>query len=384
MRIVLLLLLITCVGCIKKEPTVSVLPLPEKEILISGLNKPWSIAFLSEEKALVTEKNGNLILVNLNLKTKEKVKGFPKDLTDSIGIVHFGDNSGMYEVITHPEFKKNQFIYLSYAAKKLGHGRTTKFIRAKLKGDSLSQIKSIFVADPFTKQNYHYGGGMVFGADKKLYITVGERLFWEHDEPPIPIAQDVKDKRGKIFRFNDDGSIPEDNPKFGEGAILGLYAIGLRNSQGIALQPETNALWFTEHGTIQGDELNILEAGANYGWPNVTTGKLRSKDYKPPRLGETALTPPTWYWLHTVAPTGLCFYTGNEFPQWKNNLFVPGLSRGSLWRFHVEGKTIKSAEELFIDDRVRSRKIKQSPKGKLYLLTDEEDGKIIRIKPVLK
>ncbi|WP_350289380.1 PQQ-dependent sugar dehydrogenase [uncultured Croceitalea sp.] len=384
MRIVFLLSLIICSGCIKKEPRVSVLPLPEKEVLITGLNKPWSIAFLSEEKALVTEKNGNLVLVNLNSKTKEKVKGFPKDLTDSIGIVHFGDNSGMYEVITHPQFKKNQFIYLSYAAKKLGHGRTTKFIRAKLEGDSLTQIKSIFVADPFTKQNYHYGGGMVFGADKKLYITVGERLFWEHDEPPIPIAQDVKDKRGKIFRFNDDGSIPEDNPKFGEGAVPGLYAIGLRNSQGIALQPETNKLWFTEHGTIQGDELNVLKAGANYGWPNATTGKLRSKDYKPPRLDEVTLTAPTWFWLHTVAPTGLCFYTGNEFPQWKNNLFVPGLSRGSLWRFHIEGDIIKSAEELFINERVRSRKVRQSPDKKLYLLTDEEDGKIIRIKPILK
>ncbi|MDT0606117.1 PQQ-dependent sugar dehydrogenase [Croceitalea rosinachiae] len=384
MRIVILLSFIICVGCIRKEPIAAVLPLPEKEIIISGLNKPWSIAFLSEEKVLVTEKNGELLLVDLSKKTKEVVKGFPKDLTDSIGIVHFGDNSGMYEVITHPEFKKNQLIYLSYASKKIGVGRATKFVRAKLQADSLINLKEIFTADPFTEDNYHYGGGMVFGSDKKLYLTTGERLFWERDEPPVPIAQDIKDKRGKIFRFNDDGSIPKDNPDFGEGAIPGLYAIGLRNSQGIALQSETNTLWFTEHGTIQGDEINILEAGANYGWPNSTTGKLRSKDYKPPKVDEATLSPPTWFWLHTVAPTGLCFYTGNEFPQWKNNLFVPGLSRGSLWRFHIEGKTIKSAEELFIDERVRSRKVRQSPDGKLYLLTDEEDGKIIRIKPISK
>lgn len=384
MRLVFLFVFIISISCGKKETSTLVLPLPEKEVVFEGLNKPWSIAFLSETKVLVTEKNANLVLVDLDKKTKKVVKGFPKDLTDSIGIVHFGDNSGMFEVIKHPEFKKNQFIYLSYTSKIMGQGQTTKFIRAKLQGDSLTQIKNIFVADPYTKENYHYGGGMVFGADKKLYITVGERLFWEHDEPPIPISQNVKDKRGKIFRFNDNGSIPDDNPNFGKGAIPGLFAIGMRNSQGIALQPETNELWFTEHGTIQGDELNILRAGANYGWPNSTTGKLRSKDYKPPKLDETTLTSPVWFWMHTVAPTGLCFYSGNEFPQWKNNLFVPGLSRGSLWRFHVEGKTIKSVEELFIDNRVRSRKIKQSPEGKLYLLTDEEDGKIIRIKPIQK
>ncbi len=384
MRCTFLILCLSCLGCVQKEIPDTVLPLPQKEIVFSGLNKPWSIAFLSEQEALVSEKNGSLVLVNLGAKTKKVIKGFPTDLTDSIGVVHFGDNSGMYEVITHPNFDKNQLIYVSYASKKPGVGHTTKFIRAKLEGDSLTAIQNILLAEPYTKDDYHYGGGMVFGADEKLYLTVGERLFWERDEPTVPIAQDVQDTRGKIFRFNDDGSIPHDNPDFGENAVPGLYAIGLRNSQGIALQPDTNVLWFTEHGTIQGDEINKLEAGANYGWPSSTTGKLRSKDYTPPKLDENMLTNPIWFWPHTVAPTGLCFYTGDEFPQWKNNLFVPGLSRGSLWRFRIEETTIKSAEELFIDDRVRSRKVRQSPDGKLYMLTDEEDGKIIRIKPMHK
>ncbi len=384
MRCTFLILCLSCLGCVQKEIPDTGLPLPQKEIVFSGLNKPWSIAFLSEQEALVSEKNGSLVLVNLGAKTKKVIKGFPTDLTDSIGVVHFGDNSGMYEVITHPDFGKNQLIYVSYASKKPGVGHTTKFIRAKLEGDSLTAIQTILLAEPYTKDDYHYGGGMVFGADEKLYLTVGERLFWERDEPTVPIAQDVQDTRGKIFRFNDDGSIPHDNPDFGENAVPGLYAIGLRNSQGIALQPDTNVLWFTEHGTIQGDEINKLEAGANYGWPSSTTGKLRSKDYTPPKLDEKTLTDPIWFWLHTVAPTGLCFYTGDEFPQWKNNLFVPGLSRGSLLRFRIEGTTIKSTEELFIDNRVRSRKVRQSPDGKLYMLTDEEDGKIIRIKPMHK
>ena len=381
MRFVGVLFILLVTACVHKENTTPIFPYPEKEAVFDGLNKPWSIAFLSDSEALVTEKNGNLVHVNLTTKEKKVVKGFPKDLTDSIGAVNFGDNAGLFEVIKHPKFAANQWIYISYTAKKLGVGRTTKFIRAKFEQDSLTEVKTIFVAEPYTKDDFHYGGGMVFGADEKLYLTVGERLFWERDEPPIPIAQNLADPRGKILRFNDDGSIPDDNPDFGEAAVPGLYAIGSRNSQGIALQPETNVLWFTEHGTIQGDEINLLEAGANYGWPSSTTGRLRSQDYQPPKLPANELSPPIWFWPHTVAPTGLCFYTGDEFPHWKNNLLVPGLSRGSLWRFQLEGATIKSAEELFIDERVRSRKVRQSPDGKLYLLTDEEDGKIIRIKP---
>lgn len=358
-----------------------IVTLPKKKVVFEGLNRPWSIAFLNEDEALVTEKNGNLVKVNLQSRTKTQIKGFPRDLTDSIGAVHIGDNSGIFEVLLHPNFKENRKLYFSYAAKKENIGKTIKFVLAHLDKDSLSNIKTILVAEPYTQINYHYGGGMAIGADHKLYLTVGERLFWEHDEPSLPIAQDATDPRGKIHRFNLDGTIPNDNPKLGQDAIPSIYATGIRNTQGIALQPKTGKLWFTEHGTIEGDEINILKKGANYGWPNVTSGKLRSKNYTPPELEQTNFTSPTWFWQHTVAPTGLCFYTGEEFPQWRNNLFVPGLSRGSLWRFHIVGDTIKSAEELFLDDRVRSRKIAQSPKGNLYLLTDEENGKIIQIIP---
>lgn len=383
MRYLILLGLFLCLACNQNKPTnkISNAIIPEKQVVFEGLNRPWSIAFLSENEALVTEKNGDLVRIDLLKKTKHRIKGFPNDLTDSIGAVHVGDNSGIYEVLLHPEFNQNQTIYISYAAKKIGKGKTTKFVSATLQNDSLLNIDPILIGEPFTDINYHYGGGMAIGGDGKLYLTVGERLFWEHDEPEIPIAQDVTDSRGKIHRFNLDGSIPEDNPKLGPNAIPSIYAMGIRNTQGIAVQPNSNRIWFTEHGTIQGDELNILKAGGNYGWPNVTTGKLRSKDYKPPKLDSVELTNPTWFWHHTVAPTGLCFYTGDEFPNWKNNLFVPGLSRGSLWRFQIKGDTIKSVEELFLDSRVRSRKVAQSPEGKLYLLTDLENGQLIRIKP---
>lgn len=354
---------------------------PTKNIILDGLNHPWSIAFLSEEEALISEKDGNLLKVNLQSKEKSIIKAFPKDLTDSIRAYNLGDNSGIFEVLIDPEFQENRWVYFSYAAKRKGEGRTTKVVRAQLENDSLFNHQTLLVAEPFAREYFHFGGGMVFGPDGKLYITIGERLFWERDNPPIPHAQDISDKRGKIYRINPDGSIPEDNPDFGPEGVPGVYALGIRAAQGITVEPKTGNIWFSEHGTIQGDEVNLLRAGANYGWPNVTSGKLRSSDYTPPKLEGVTFTPPVWFWPHTVAPTGLTFYTGDDFPAWKDNLIVPGLSRGSLWRFRIENDTIKSAEELFIDDRVRIRKARQSPSGKLYILTDEDDGKLIQIIP---
>jgi glucose/arabinose dehydrogenase len=350
---------------------------PEKETVLEGLKRPWSIAFLSENEVLISEKEGELVKVNLLTKVKEKIQGFPMDFQDSIA--GFGDNTGKFEVLLDPDFKNNRFIYLSYAAK-AANGRTTKIIRAVLENGFLQQIKTLFVAEPYTYERHHYGGGMIFGTDGKLYFTIGERLFTEKDEPIIPIAQDIKDQRGKIYRINSDGTIPKDNPDFGDKAIPGLYATGIRAAQGLTMETTTGKLWFSEHGTYQGDEINVLRAGANYGWPVKTTGKYRFTDYAPQPIPGTIYTEPLWSWLHTVAPTGLHFYSGNEFGVWNRNLLVGGLSRGSLWRLVIDGETIKSAEELFTDERLRIRKVVQSPMGRLYILTDELNGKLIRIK----
>lgn len=363
----------------EEAPEVLSIANPVKEVVFEGLLHPWSIAFLNAEEALVSEKDGHLVKVNLSTKEKTIISGFPSDLVDSIRVRSRGDNSGIFEVVIDPDFANNQHIYVSYAAEN-ERGATTKVIRAKLTGNTLSEVKTLFVAAPYTREMYHYGGGMTFGADGKLYITIGERLFNEKDQPPMPIAQDLTDKRGKIYRINPDGTIPVDNPDFGKGSVPGLYAVGIRAAQGITLHPTTDQIWFSEHGTIQGDELNLLEKGANYGWPIITTGRYRAPNYTPPTLEASSFTDPKWFWLHTVAPTGLTFYTGSEFPGWEGNLLVPGLSRGSLWRFTLDGTTFTHVEELFIDDRVRSRKVAQSPDGKLYLLTDEQNGKIIRIR----
>ena len=221
---------------------------------------------------------------------------------------------------------------------------------------------------------------MTFGPDKKLYLTIGERYYNEKDQPLVPIAQDLTDKRGKIHRLNEDGSIPEDNPDFGEEAIPSIYAIGIRAAQGITQNKATGEIWFSEHGSMQGDELNLLKAGANYGWPLQTTGTYRNQDYEPPKIGDQNLMEPHHFWLQTIAPTGLVFYTGKEFNAWKGNLILSGLSRGSLWRIQLEGTSVVSVEELFVHDRVRSRKVALSPNGALYMLTDEGNGKLILIK----
>ena len=350
---------------------------PEKEVILDGLKRPWSMAFLSENSVLISEKEGGLLRVDLLTKEKIPVKGFPADLEDSLG--GFGDNTGKFEILIDPGFKNNHHVYLSYAAK-APTGRTTKIIKAVLDKDSLQQLTTLFVAEPYTFERVHYGGGMVFGNDGKLYFTIGERIFTEKDEPALPIAQNTEDKRGKIYRINADGTIPADNPRFGSKAIPGLYATGIRAAQGLTLEPSSNTIWFSEHGTHQGDEINVLKAGANYGWPMKTTGKYRFAAFAPAPIPGNIYTEPVWSWLHTVAPTGLHFYSGSEFAAWKGNLLVGGLSKGSLWRIVTANETIKSAEELFADDRQRIRKVIQSPAGKLYILTDEPDGKLVRIK----
>ena len=366
-----------------------------KEVVIQGLAHPWSMAFLSENEVLVSEKDGDLVKVNLITKQKTIIQNFPEDLAINLTIDasqyepgiyptsltgRTGSfNMGIFDVVLDPNFTTNQLVYVAYAAQK-NDTFTTKVIRATLKNNALTDIKTIFVANPYTPGAWHFGGGMTFAPDGKLYITIGERLFNEVNQPSMPIAQNLQDKRGKIHRINPNGSIPIDNPTFSNNTVSSIYALGIRAAQGITVDPLSGNIWFTEHGTNQGDEINLLKAGANYGWPIKTTGTYRYSEYKPPALSNRTFSDPIWYWRQTVAPTGLTFYTGDEFPEWKSDLFVSGLSRGSLWRVRIEDNTVKAMEELFVDDRVRSRKVMQSPEGKLYLLTDEDNGKIIRIR----
>ncbi|MEM9930562.1 MAG: PQQ-dependent sugar dehydrogenase [Bacteroidota bacterium] len=365
-------------ACTRVSSDTETTPTPQRTTVITGLLRPWSMAFLSEEEVLVTEKEGGLKRVNLVTGNQQVIQGFPKDV-DNTPQDDPRDNAGLFDVLLDPDYSNNAWVYMAYTAAGLG-GSTTKVIRGQLREDSLSNVQTLLVAEPFSADRFHYGGGMVFGSNGKLYITVGERYFREIDQPPLPIAQDVRDRRGMIYRINPDGSIPADNPDFGNDAIPGAYAIGIRAAQGMTQHPESSQIWFSEHGSRQGDEINILQAGANYGWPLRTTGQYRDSAYVPPPVGDQVLTDPVWSWKETVAPTGLTFYTGGDFPAWQGSLLVAGLSGGSLWRLTIEGEQVIAAEKPF-QEPIRLRKVIQSPVGKLYLLTDEVEGRILRIDP---
>ncbi len=328
------------------------------------------MAFITEHDALVTEKQGGLLRVNLQTGERVSISALPSDLVNTPAEGVLSDNAGLFDVALHPEFASNGWIYITYSAGN-DAGTTTKFIRARLVEDTLKDIEELFVATPYTPdERYHYGGGIAFGPDGKVYLTVGERLYNEADQPADPIAQDLCDRRGKIYRFNDDGSIPDDNPIFPECAAEGLFAIGIRASQGITTHPATGSIWFSEHGTTQGDEINLLRPGANYGWPTKTTGGYRYEEYQPPEYADRVFADPKWAWLQTVAPTGLDFYQGDKFPEWQGDLIIAGLSRGSVWRVVLDGEEIKSLEELLVNQRARIRDVAVSPGGDVYLVSD--------------
>ena len=367
---------------------------PIKETVIDGLAFPWSMAFIDESEVLLTEKEGDLLRINLKSGDRTVVKGKPEDLFEPITIDAYAypqftyptslqgqttwGNCGLLDIALDPNYDDNRLIYMSYVAQR-NDSFALKVIRAELINDSLHNPITLLNPGPYVPGLWHFGGGLCIYEDH-LYVTVGERLFFEKLKQGLPVAQDVKDERGAIYRIGLDGSVPVDNPSLGEGAIPGMYAFGIRAAQGICVRPNQGEIWFSEHGTIHGDEINLLEAGANYGWPNQTSGRYRTPDYVPDSLPAPIYTDPRHFWLQTVAPTGLMFYTGEEFPLWKDNLMVSGLSRGSIWRLVLDGQTVVSAEELFLDDHVRSRNIVQSPNGKLYMLTDEANGKIVRIR----
>lgn len=379
---------------ISKTPTEAKV-IPKKETIISDLKKPWSMAFINEQEVLIAEKEGTLLHVDLVRKTKKATLGLPDDVGRAILIdtTQFrpGDfptgahgqyhafNAGWFDIVLDPNFTVNHYVYLSYAGMNTEHAAALKVIRGKLEDGRLREVETIFLADPYSQGLFHFGGGMTFGGDGKLYIAAGERHLFEKNNPVPPVAQDLSDKRGKIFRLNPDGSVPPDNPDFGPNAVPGLFAIGIRATQGMVFDEVSGQIWFSDHGTVQGDELNLLFPGANYGWPYETSGSYRTSDYEPVVPPGLTLTPPVHYWDQTIAPTGLTIYRGSDLPQWAGNIILPGLSKGSLWRIELAKGQVTSLEELFVDDRIRLRKAVVSPRGKLYLLTDEENGKIIRV-----
>ncbi len=336
-------------------------------VLTEELDHPWSLAFLPDHGMLITERPGRLRVFRNGALDPRPIEGLPK-------IVERGQG-GLLDVVLHPQYARNGWVYLSYTAPGDG-GYGTHIGRGRLKGHRLTHWQTLFRLEPKSRGGRHFGSRMVFSDDGLLYVTIGER----GDEDR---AQQLDDAAGSVLRLQDDGSIPQDNPFANtEGALPQIYSYGHRNPQGAALHPQTRQLWVHEHGPQGGDEINIVKAGANYGWPVITYG---CQYVTCTRIGEgrekAGMEQPLHYWVPSIAPSGMTFYTGDKFPDWRGNLFVGSLKFHYLNRITLDGNKVVSEEKLLEGELGRIRDVRQGPDGYLYLLTDDDDGKLVRLEP---
>jgi glucose/arabinose dehydrogenase len=350
----------------------------EVSVVARGLVHPWSLAFLPNGDMLVTERPGRLRLVHGGALDPRPIAGVPT--------VHAKGQGGLFDVVLHPSFATNRLVYLAYA--KPGDGpiaNTTAVARGRLEGHALVDVKDILVADAWrTGGALTEGGGggrMAFDRDGKLYVTIGDRNL-KGDEN---LAQNLGSHMGKVLRLNDDGSVPRDNPFVNApGARPEVFTLGHRTQQGLALNPATGEIWLNEHGPQGGDELNVLKAGRDYGWPNVSSGL----DYDGKPMAKTPWAAdkesPLVFFSPAIAPSGLMFYTGDAFPAWKGSAFMGAMGRvgsGHLNRQVFTAAGPIGGEVLLGELRQRIRDVRQGPDGLVYLLTEQEDGALLKLEP---
>jgi glucose/arabinose dehydrogenase len=338
-----------------------------------GLTEPWGLAALPDGNFLVTEKEGNLRFVTSGGKLSEPLKGVPK--VDSRG------QGGMLDVALDPEFQRNRLVYISYSEPGAGGGNSTAVARGVLSADggALSEVQVIFSQKPKLRSTKHFGSRLVFDGQGHLFIGLGERS----EEQFRTQAQDLNSHLGKVIRIRPDGSVPDDNPFVNRaGALPEIWSYGHRNIQGAALNPETGVLWTNEHGPRGGDEINLPQAGKNYGWPVVSYGV--NYDGTPVGMGkQTAegMEEPLYQWTPVIGASGMLFYTGSAFPEWKGSLFNGGLVTENIVRLELDGNRIIHEERMLGDLGQRIRAVIQGNEGDLYLLTDESNGEILRVAP---
>ncbi len=331
-----------------------------------GLEHPWSLTWLPDGRMLVTEREGRLRIVASDGTLSAPVAGLPK-------IADVGQG-GLLDVLVDPDFATSRTIYVSFSEPGAG-GAGTAVARAVLNGNRLDDLTILFRQTPKSGGGRHFGSRLVLARDGTLFVTVGERGESER-------AQDTTVNRGQVVRIMRDGSIPADNPFVGrEGHRPEIWSYGHRNPQGAALHPETAELWLHEHGAAGGDEVNIARAGRNYGWPVIAYGR----HYWGGKIGEgthkAGMEQPIHYWDPSIAPSGMAFYTGDRFPAWRGNLLVGALKYQLLVRLVLDGEQVVEEERVLTDLGERIRDVRQGPDGYIYLLTDEGDGRILRLEP---
>ena len=370
-RWVLLAVSLSLAGVVSARPEAQVVTTEKArvrvETVVRGLEHPWGLAFLPDGRMLVTEKAGRLRIVSPEGQLGEPLAGVPT--VDAVG------QGGLLDVAVDPGFARNQRIYLSYSEPR-GEGLNgTSVVRAKLGTQGLDDAKVIFRQQPALAGGHHFGSRLVFGRDGTLFVTLGDRNRGRDR------VQQLDNHIGKVVRIDTDGNAPADNPFRGQsGALPEIWSLGHRNIQGAALHPATGELWTDEHGPKGGDELNRTLAGRNYGWPLVSYGTEYSGKPVSDKTEAPGLESPVHHWVPSIATSGLAFYTGTAIPAWQGNVFVGGLKSAELARLELREGKVVGEERLFRDAlHQRIRAVVNGPGGALYLLTDEEDGQLLRI-----
>ena len=341
-----------------------------------GLVNPWSIAFLPGGDMLVSERPGRLRVVRNGELLPDPVVGVPEVFASGQG--------GLLDVVPHPDFASNRLLYLSFS-KPLPEGEsTTAVARGRFENDRLTRVEEIFEAT--TRGRGHYGSRIAFDGDGYLFITVGERQARATGDLEAHPAQDRSNHHGVVVRLHDDGRVPSDNPFADtEGVLPEIWSWGHRNSQGLAVHPETGDVWATEHGPQGGDELNLVRPGSNYGWPVIGYGvNYRTGLAIHDGTHREGMEPPVHFWVPSIATSGLMIYTGNRFPQWKGNIFSGGLAGEQVARLVLDGSRVVH-EETLLRGIGRVRDIRQGPDGYIYVAIDGEEETptpVVRLEPV--
>lgn len=332
-----------------------------------GLDHPWNLTFMPDGSILVVQLPGEIRVLRDGVLAPEPVAGVPE--------VFFKSQGGLFEVLPDPDFAENGYVYLSYAHGTPGENGT-RVARARFDGQSLSDLEVIFEATPKKDTPVHYGGVMTFLPDGTLLVAVGDGFDYREQ------AQRLDNDLGKIVRINRDGSVPEDNPFVGrDGARPEIWSYGHRNIQGLIYDDASGRVIEHEHGPRGGDEINIIEPGKNYGWPVITWGMDYSGARVSPYTEYEGMEQPLLHWTPSIAPCGFTLYRGNIFPQWEGDLFVGALAGQHVRRVDMENGEVVAQEELFADLGKRIRDVATGPDGYLYLVTDGEDGSVLRVSP---
>jgi glucose/arabinose dehydrogenase len=338
------------------------------ETLAEGLVNPWCVAFLPDGSILVTEREGRLRLIRDGALQKLPIGGVPP--------VFVGGQAGLFDVLPHPNFSQNRTLFISYA-----HGtqeeNALRVARASFDGISLLDVEVIYEAKPLKNSSAHYGGKLVLAPDGKLYFTVGEGSRFKER------AQDMTSSFGAVIRLNEDGTVPEGNPSFGEGSLPELWSKGQRNPQGLAYDPARGVLFESEHGPRGGDEINIIEKGANYGWPLATYGIDYNGARITPFTEYEGTKQPFKYWTPSIGVSGLAVVSGDLFANWRGDLLVGGLAGRALHRIDLDGMKEVGEERYLLGERIRD--VRMGPDGAIYVTSEDRDGdpvgKLMRITP---